>query len=143
MHSEMIMRDRNRCALTFWGIANETSPSKSRNSFLKEIINNCQKMDTTRLLTAAFDKVKWNGDTQTFELEDTLTEYLDVVSINKYMGGIIRGQLSRLRLAGISVQINRFLFPNLVEKHYTASLEMLQLRVLGVKNIRNGYIRTI
>ena len=43
-------------------------------------------MDTTRLLTAAFDKVKWNGDTQTFELEDTLTEYLDVVSINKYMG---------------------------------------------------------
>ena len=86
MHSEMIMRDRNRCALTFWGIANETSPSKSRNSFLKEIINNCQKTDTTRLLTAAFDKVKWNGDTQTFELEDTLTEYLDVISINKYMG---------------------------------------------------------
>ena len=43
-------------------------------------------MDTTRLLNAAFDKVKWNGDTQTFELEDTLTEYLDVVSINKYMG---------------------------------------------------------
>ena len=86
MHSEMIMRDRNRCALTFWGIANETSPSKSRNSFLKEIINNYQKTDTTRLLTAAFDKVKWNGDTQTFELEDTLTEYLDVISINKYMG---------------------------------------------------------
>lgn len=30
--------------------------------------------------------MKWNGDTQTFELEDTLTEYLDVISINKYMG---------------------------------------------------------
>ena len=30
MHSEMIMRDRNRCALTFWGIANETSRSEER-----------------------------------------------------------------------------------------------------------------
>ena len=29
MYTEMVMRDRNRCALTFWGVANETAPFRS------------------------------------------------------------------------------------------------------------------
>ena len=37
MYTEMLLRDRNRCALTFWGVANETAPSESRNAFLKSL----------------------------------------------------------------------------------------------------------
>ncbi len=34
MLSEMIKRDQNRCAVGYWGVANETQPSKERNDFL-------------------------------------------------------------------------------------------------------------
>ena len=86
MYAEMVMRDRNRCALSFWGIANETAVSDVRNGFLKRIIEHCKSMDTTRLITAAFDNMKFNAETNTFELIDPLPAYLDFVSINKYMG---------------------------------------------------------
>lgn len=33
MLSEMIKRDQNRCAVGYWGVANETQPSKERNDF--------------------------------------------------------------------------------------------------------------
>lgn len=86
MYAEMVMRDRNRCALSFWGIANETKASDARNYFLRQMIEHCKSIDNTRLITAAFDNVKFNSDTNTFELKDTLSNYLDFVSINKYMG---------------------------------------------------------
>ena len=36
MYTEMVMRDRNRCALAFWGVANETAPYRSpQRLFLK------------------------------------------------------------------------------------------------------------
>ena len=54
MYTEMLLRDRNRCALTFWGVANETAPSESRNAFLKSLVELCHKMDTTRLITVGF-----------------------------------------------------------------------------------------
>ena len=83
MYTEMLLRDRNRCALTFWGVANETAPSESRNAFLKSLVELCHKMDTTRLITAAFDLPKLNSETNAFEMEDDFIENLDVVSINK------------------------------------------------------------
>lgn len=86
MYTEMVMRDRNRCALTFWGVANETVPSEARNAFLKSLVELCQKMDTTRLITAAFDLPKLNPETKAFEMDDSFIEELDVISINKYMG---------------------------------------------------------
>lgn len=86
MYTEMVMRDRNRCALTFWGVANETAPSEARNAFLKNLVELCQQMDTTRLITAAFDLPKLNPETKAFEMNDSFIEELDVVSINKYMG---------------------------------------------------------
>lgn len=86
MYIEMMMRDRNRCALSFWGIANETKVTDARNNFLKQIIDLCKELDPTRLLTAAFDNMTFNESTNTFELNDPLPDYLDVVSINKYMG---------------------------------------------------------
>ena len=86
MQNEMIMRDRNRCAVSFWGLANETAPSAARNSFLKHLAKNCLKLDASRLTTAAFDKITWDEPTLTFYLDDPVTEFIDVVSINKYMG---------------------------------------------------------
>ena len=86
MYREMVLRDRNRCALAFWGVANETMPSIARNNFLESLVKTCQEMDTTRLITAAFDLPKLNPETRAFEMEDSFVEYLDVISVNKYMG---------------------------------------------------------
>ena len=38
MLREMINRDKNRCAVCFWGVANETKPSDARNAFLLSLL---------------------------------------------------------------------------------------------------------
>lgn len=86
MIKEMVMRDKNRCALAFWGVANETQVSEPRNQFLRYLIQCCNEIDTTRLITAAFDLVRFNRDKQIFEMNDPFVKELDVVAINKYMG---------------------------------------------------------
>ncbi|WP_199117504.1 glycoside hydrolase family 2 protein [Pedobacter sp. ASV28] len=86
MMHEMIMRDKNRCALTFWGVANETQPSMPRNAFIKYLIEITKAIDTTRLITAAFDLVRFNKDRQVFVMDDPFIKELDVVAVNKYMG---------------------------------------------------------
>lgn len=86
MISEMVRRDKNRCALTFWGVANETQPSESRNAFLRYLIAQCKVIDTTRLITAAFDLVYFDQDKKLFVMNDPFVKELDVVAINKYMG---------------------------------------------------------
>ena len=86
MIKEMVMRDKNRCALAFWGVANETQPSEPRNQFLKYLITCVKDIDTTRLVTAAFDLVRFNRDRQVFVMDDPFIKELDVVAVNKYMG---------------------------------------------------------
>lgn len=86
MLSEMIQRDRNRCAVCFWGVANETKPSEARNAFLKSLLDKGRSMDPSRLYVAAFDLVYFNEQTRRFEMDDPFTENLDVVAVNKYMG---------------------------------------------------------
>lgn len=86
MIKEMVMRDKNRCALAFWGVANETQPSEARNAFLKYLIDCCKSIDTTRLVTAAFDLVRFDPERQVFAMNDPFIKELDVVAVNKYMG---------------------------------------------------------
>ena len=86
MIREMVGRDRNRCALTFWGVANETQPSESRNEFLRYLISCCRELDDTRLIVAAFDLVRFDRDRQLFVMDDPFIEALEVVAVNKYMG---------------------------------------------------------
>ncbi|MCC8171636.1 MAG: beta galactosidase jelly roll domain-containing protein [Parabacteroides sp.] len=86
MMEEMVMRDKNRCALAFWGVANETQPSGARNDFLKYLIGCCKSIDTTRLITAAFDLVRFDPEKRMFEMSDSFIKELDVVAVNKYMG---------------------------------------------------------
>jgi beta-glucuronidase len=86
MLAEMIKRDQNRCAVGYWGVANETQPSKERNEFLTSLLETGKQLDTTRLYVAAFDLVRFNSEKQRFVMEDDFTSQLDVVAINKYMG---------------------------------------------------------
>lgn len=86
MIKEMVRRDKNRCALTFWGVANETQPSEARNAFLQYLIECCKEIDSTRLITAAFDLVRFNKERGVFIMNDPFIEQLDVVAVNKYMG---------------------------------------------------------
>ena len=86
MIAEMVQRDKNRCALSFWGIANETATSEPRNEFLKYLKKRCVEIDSTRLIVAAFDLAFFNKQTQKFEMNDTIINILDVVAVNKYMG---------------------------------------------------------
>lgn len=86
MFSEMLRRDRNRCAVGFWGIANETRPSPSRNAFLRKELAFARSIDPTRLYTAAFDNVYFKEEYGEFRIEDELVDDLDVISFNKYMG---------------------------------------------------------
>ncbi len=86
MIREMVIRDKNRCALAFWGVANETQPSASRNGFLKYLVQTCKSMDTSRLITAAFDLVRFDKAKQQFVMDDPFIKELDVVAVNKYMG---------------------------------------------------------
>lgn len=86
MFSEMLYRDKNRCAVGFWGVANETRPSEARNAFLRKELEFARSIDDTRLYTAAFDNVYYKKEYGEFRIEDPLVDELDVVSFNKYMG---------------------------------------------------------
>lgn len=86
MYREMIWRDHNRCAVCFWGIANETKPGEVRDAFLTEILETAKSMDNTRLFSIANDIVYYKPETGFFEMQDKFVEKLDVVGINKYMG---------------------------------------------------------
>ncbi len=86
MMMEMLHRDKNRCAVSVWGVANETRPSPSRDAYLKHIVEVCKSIDPTRLYTAAFDMPRFNPDNQSYEMKDSVANYLDFVSVNKYIG---------------------------------------------------------
>jgi beta-glucuronidase len=82
----MVGRDRNRAAVSLWGVANETRPSEARNAFVGKLIRDVRAMDQTRLLTAAFNNTVYNSEASRYELPDPLVDSLDVIGINKYLG---------------------------------------------------------
>ena len=86
MLREMIYRDKNRCAVGFWGVANETKPSDARNAFLTSLLETGKAIDTSRLYVAAFDLAYFDEESRHFEMHDDFTKKLDVVAVNKYMG---------------------------------------------------------
>ena len=86
MIREMIARDKNRCAIILWSVANETKPSPARNEVLAGYIQLCRSLDNTRLITAAFNNTDYDAATNTVKFSDPLMKLVDVVSINKYFG---------------------------------------------------------
>ena len=86
MVKEMIARDKNRCGVIFWSVANETPISPARNEALSSYIDLCRELDDSRLITAAFDNITFDDDSKSFKLNDPVADRLDVVSVNKYFG---------------------------------------------------------
>lgn len=83
---EMIARDKNRAALIIWSIANETPVSDSRNAFLAKLATKARSLDSTRLLSAAMEKHYDENDANLAVVSDPLSEIVDVVSFNQYIG---------------------------------------------------------
>lgn len=86
MLAETIQRDKNRCADCFWGIANETKNTPSRNKFLSHLLQVGKEIDTTRLFVAAFDLIYFDKRENSFVMHDDFYQNLDLVGINKYIG---------------------------------------------------------
>ncbi|MDE5894650.1 MAG: glycoside hydrolase family 2, partial [Muribaculum intestinale] len=86
MMTEMIIRDKNRCAVAFWSVANETRPSPERDRFVNALIDTVRALDSSRLVTAAFDNVGYDKESGTFTGTDKIPARLDVGPVNKNMG---------------------------------------------------------
>lgn len=82
---DMIYRDKNRCAVVIWSIANETPHSDARDKFLINLSKYARSMDNTRLVSMAMEITR-NDKTRTINIEDNLNEFVDIISFNQYMG---------------------------------------------------------
>lgn len=82
--SDMITRDKNRCNIIIWSIANETPRSDERLSFLTRLANKARSLDNIRLIGAAMEKEEIKPGLMT--VEDPLSNVLDLISFNEYIG---------------------------------------------------------
>jgi beta-glucuronidase len=81
---DMIYRDKNRCAVVIWSIANETPHSDERDLFLMKLSKYARSQDNTRLISMAMEVTKSDNNVNT--LHDNMNEYVDIVSFNQYLG---------------------------------------------------------
>lgn len=81
---DMIDRDKNRCNVIIWSIANETPHSDSRLKFLTNLANKARSMDNVRLIGAAMEKEEVQPGVMT--VNDPLGDLLDIISFNEYVG---------------------------------------------------------
>ncbi len=84
MLGEMIRRDRNKASVILWSVSNETGNNPTRTKFLTDLANEARRFDPTRLITSALNSEHIEGSTAT--LNDPLTDALDVVGVNEYIG---------------------------------------------------------
>lgn len=82
--SDMIDRDKNRCNVIIWSIANETPHGDARLKFLTRLANKARSMDDVRLVAAAMEKNQLENNTLT--VQDELGDLLDIISFNEYVG---------------------------------------------------------
>ena len=91
MMKEMIKRDKNRCGVIIWSLSNETYPSTpGRNKTLIALTQKCRNIDSTRLITHVTNTQRYENNT--FDVWDTLNRYVDVISVNEYIGWYIPWQ---------------------------------------------------
>ena len=84
MMLEMMRRDRNRCAVVIWSLANETYSSQGRTNALIELSAKCRREDSTRLITTVLSNQAYANNA--FNVWDTITNYFDVIAVNEYAG---------------------------------------------------------
>lgn len=81
---DMINRDKNRCSIVMWSVANETQIGKDRNEFLTKLAHRSKELDSSRLVCAA---LLTNGKGHNkLALEDPLADAIDILSFNEYVG---------------------------------------------------------
>jgi beta-glucuronidase len=83
---EMISRDKNRASVIIWSIANETPVSDIRNQFLAKLAAKARSLDGTRLISAAMEKHYSKDDKNLAVISDPLSDIVDIVSFNQYIG---------------------------------------------------------
>ena len=81
---DMIDRDKNRCNVIIWSIANETPHSDSRLTFPTNLANKARSLDNVRLIGAAMEKEEVQPGVMT--VNDPLGDLLDIISFNEYVG---------------------------------------------------------
>lgn len=81
---DMIYRDKNRCAVIIWSIANETPHSDARDNFLKNLSAYARQQDNTRLISMAMEVTRAENNLN--RLIDNMNEYVDIISFNQYIG---------------------------------------------------------
>jgi beta-glucuronidase len=81
---DMIYRDRNRCGIVIWSIANETPHGDDRDIFLSKLAKFARTQDNSRLISMAMEVTKSPNNTNT--LHDNMNEFVDIVSFNQYLG---------------------------------------------------------
>ncbi|HVZ57761.1 MAG TPA: glycoside hydrolase family 2 TIM barrel-domain containing protein [Chitinophagaceae bacterium] len=84
MLGEMILRDKNRAAIILWSLSNETTPGPDRNRTLAGMARYARSLDSTRLITSAFNHVRYRDSSVT--IDDPLGADLDVLAVNEYLG---------------------------------------------------------
>lgn len=81
---DMIYRDKNRCSIVIWSIANETPHSDARDKFLIKLSKYARQQDNSRLISMAMEVTTAPGNIN--KLIDNMNEYVDVISFNQYIG---------------------------------------------------------
>ncbi|MFB6342956.1 glycoside hydrolase family 2 protein [Saccharicrinis sp. FJH62] len=81
---DMINRDKNRCAITVWSIANETPHSDARDQFLARLAEYARKKDDSRLISMAMEVTGQSKNLS--KVEDNMNKYVDIISFNSYLG---------------------------------------------------------
>ena len=81
---DMIGRDKNRCNIIIWSIANETPVSEPRQAFLASLAEKARSLDNVRLIGAAMEKSEVEPGVLT--VNDPLGKLLDIISFNEYVG---------------------------------------------------------
>ena len=79
-----IRRDRSRCNVIIWSVANETPRSEARNAFLSELVRTVRAADPNRLVSFAMELR--GHDDRSISVGDDLADLVDVVSFNQYTG---------------------------------------------------------
>lgn len=82
--TDMINRDRNRCGIVIWSVANETPHSDARDIFLSKLAAKTRGMDPTRLISMAMEVTGQGKDLS--KVEDNMNKNVDIVSFNEYLG---------------------------------------------------------
>ncbi len=85
--TEMITRDKNRASVIIWSVANETPlHNPDRLPFLRKLIDHAKSLDSQRLISAAVHIDFSNNNKSIMRVNDPLTEFVDIVSVNEYAG---------------------------------------------------------